>query len=110
MAIVNRCAIIVVPKQPYVDWANSSPGPPFDPEDCKPSVYLATEVVTGEDMVAVVKESWKCLFDLQLDGWMRDPKSWPKKRSFKIFNEWFDVRVTSRVEDMCEWPLEREED
>jgi len=56
MLLVNRTALVVKPKQPYIDWANSldssSDGPVLSLEDPEldHNVYLVDEVIDPDEL------------------------------------------------------------
>ena len=35
-----------------------------------------------------------------LEGWVTDEASWPKIRTLEMFGEWFEVQMSSIVEDL----------
>ena len=104
MNIVNRAALTVIPKQPYVDWANS-----VDEEEPKLSlnspyleytVYLIGNVANDQDVAAELKKHYAEIFQEELVAWMQEEKTWPEKRDYETFREWFDVKVSSMVIDL----------
>ena len=36
-----------------------------------------------------------------LEGWVTDEACWPKNRTLEMFEEWFEVQMSSIVEDLC---------
>ena len=104
---LDRMALVVRPKQPYVDWANSfdDGGPEYDPSAHSASVFLINEVVDVTDIAQVVRKCWRDIFKEQLHAWMRDPGVWPRCRSRKMFLEWFDVQVCEMVFDLGRGPV-----
>jgi len=43
--------------------------------------------------------SWKEIFEQELTGWYTVPSLWPKKRTLKLFLEWFDVECHTCLVD-----------
>ena len=35
-----------------------------------------------------------------LKGWLTDEAYWPKNRTFEMFGEWFQIQMSSIVEDL----------
>ena len=35
-----------------------------------------------------------------LGGWVTDEALWPKNRTFEMFHEWFEVQMSSIVQDL----------
>ena len=105
MDLVNRSAIIVKPRQPYLDWMklDDSEGlaeSVFETLRTEPHVYLLPEYVDPTSRKEILEDYWPALFEAMLSGWLRDPGCWPRKRSSEMFNEWFEFQMTSMVEDL----------
>ena len=101
---INRAALIVRPKQPYIDWANNvdDDGPKAILDDLReqPSIYLVESIDFLEDFDLLIDETWEWIFKEQLNGWMRDPKLWPHGLTREIFLEWFDCELSTMIWDM----------
>lgn len=110
IASLNRSAIILIPKQPYADWANSldDDGPRFvlTHENDELTVFLGPELDTVEEIEAFVQKNFSFFFEHWLEGWCTKPSMWPKRRTRRIFREWFDVRIHTMVEDTVDEPFE----
>jgi hypothetical protein len=109
MLEVNRSAIVVIPKQPLLDWLNL-----VDPGDgdltlagmqAEPHVYLIPEVESEEDLGRYLKKVAQGIFEQQLNDWITDDTLWPPDRSFEIFTHWFAVSYHSFVYDFSKQPL-----
>jgi hypothetical protein len=47
---------------------------------------------------------------MELSGWSIDENLWPKKRTFKIFREWFEIEPHSMVFDSGDDEIEIDDD
>lgn len=112
MDTLNRSAIIVKAKQPFLDWLHAA-----DPTSRKltlldvtqePTIYLIPECDTAEDVAKVLHEFCEEIFDDQLAGWYREPETWPRDRSYDVFCQWFDYQHHSMLVDLCYEPLIRD--
>ena len=56
-----------------------------------------------------LKKNFKTIFESELDSWMTDPGVWPKKRTFKLFKEWFDIQVSDMIFDLAKDDVTTEE-
>lgn len=110
---INRAVVVVKPRQPYVDWANS-----FDDGTVKatldslhedPTVYLVPPYAMNDEREEILKECFSIIFENELEGWVTDEDLWPQNRDLETFKRWFDVEFCSMILDLCEWPLERED-
>jgi len=66
----------------------------------EPRAYLLPEYEDPSSEREVLEEFWPVLFEAMLVGWVTDEASWPKNRTFGMFQEWFDVQMSSIVEDL----------
>jgi hypothetical protein len=110
MSTLNRWAIIVRPKQPYIDWANSFDGPRYDEADPEPNVYLAPGFAYTPDLWEWLKEGYPFIFEEELWLWMTQEADWPPDRDYAMFEQWFEVEVSSMVIDLCDRPPEWDEE
>ena len=108
--IINRVATVVEPKEPYFAWARALDGddPMIDSlsPEALTSVYLIEEADKAEGSL---RRHWDWIFEEKLYSWHRDRRAWPRKRTYRIFREWFDVRLVELVFDLSGEPLVHEE-
>lgn len=86
MRFVNRTAVLVVPKQRYLDWLHAA-----DPTSAQvsltevqrePPVYLLPECDNDDQAAAHLRGACKDIFAHELDAWYRDRARWPKALGF----------------------------
>jgi hypothetical protein len=112
MDSLNRSVIMVKPKLPYIEWANSldDDGPKLNIE--KPfdeyTIYLVDEVVYQSDFEKVLKKHYMEIFEYELFSWHTDEEDWPQERDLRTFRKWFSVESHSLVIDLCNYALEIE--
>jgi hypothetical protein len=104
MILVNRAVLIVKPKQPFLDWANGTEGPPFNPNEAFP--FLVRELEDSRQYDSLIKKHYREIFEQALDSWMTDEAIWPQKRDLKTFREWFEVEYHDFLVDLCDEALE----
>src|ERR671918_1852432 len=97
--MLNRAALILRYKKPFVDWINAA-----DPSPTSHAFTLAE--VNQEDTVYLVEvddedelRRWLArhheeLFEEELKGWYTDPALWPRDRSLKMLEEWCSFEHT----------------
>jgi hypothetical protein len=109
MDTLNRSAVVVKPKQPFLDWLHA-----VDPTSLdltlldlvqEPTIYLIPECDPNEDVAEVLRELSEEIFEEQLAGWYADNSTWPPDRSFKVFCRWFDYQHHSILVDLSDEPL-----
>lgn len=106
MGTLNRSAIVVTPKQPFLDWLRA-----IDPTNADivlleltedPTIYLIPECDTDEDVAEALRDLYEEIFEEELAGWYTDESVWPRDRSFDVFRRWFDYRHHSMLMDLCD--------
>lgn len=109
MALLNRSAISVKPRRPFLDWLHAA-----DPTSRElrlrdlvrePAIYLLPECGTEEEVREVLEELCEEIFVEQLESWFTDETTWPQDRSFEVFSHWFDFQHHSMLIDLCDDPL-----
>lgn len=112
MRSLNRAALIVRFKEPYIRWAAG-----LDPDDTDiaddlrrhTSVYLVPEDPLDVQETAPLADFFGAVFDLELEAWCIDDSLWPPVRDLDTFLEWFEVVGESVVVDLGREPLRSEE-
>ena len=109
---VNRGVIVVKPRQPYVDWASDCDDLPTKASlkdlriDC--TTYLVPDWYDDEEFERVLKRHSRFIFENELAGWTTDESTWPKRRGYKTFREWFDIEHHSVVLELGDGMIEVE--
>ena len=109
MRELNRSAIVVRPKQPFLEWLHSvdSTSSELTLQDLgqEPDVYLVPEFESEEDFADCLREMFHVIFEIQLEGWWTDRSTWPANCTLDTFQAWFDCQVHSLVLDLSDEPL-----
>ncbi|MEM7680784.1 MAG: hypothetical protein AAF288_02410 [Planctomycetota bacterium] len=94
-------------KQPSINWANGidDVGSKFEARGDDARVYLIDEVADISDPKKVLRRCWKNIFEEELNAWLRDTPVWPKRRSYAVFMEWFEVELCDMVMDLGRWSI-----
>ena len=98
---LNRVAVIITPKQPFINWIKSQDSSfkvPVKKHDYK-NIYLLPED-DHDDWQEYVKKECVTIFGMELKSWNSDPHSWPLNREWKAFNKWFDFEVQTMIFDL----------
>lgn len=106
--MINRAAILLKYKKPAIDWINSAnPFPQrgkvtLDEVNEERTIYLIRDedADTPDITSKWVRLNFKLLFESELYNWYVDDSLWPKKRTYKMFQEWFDVECHTVIEDL----------
>jgi hypothetical protein len=112
---INRSLVFVIPKQPALDWIVAADPLPLNMtlDEVRSEVdgYLVSQekVETTEDAQRWVYRRWEMFFDQFLNEWYTDETLWPKKRTLKMFKEWFDIRYHAMLWDLIDEPIEHED-
>ncbi len=105
---INRCAIILKPQQPFLDWyANLNPEDNFVEEINETNIYLINDRI--DDVEKWLKKKFDKFFKMELNEWHENKKEWPQKRNFKMFNLWFRVETSEMIYDVEKKPVLKSE-
>ncbi len=111
--MINRAAILLRYKEPAVQWINDAD--PYDDgheislesANEERTIYLITDD-DGDGPEAAsnwVRSNYEVLFESELEGWYTLESLWPQKRTFALFNKWFEVECHSVIEDTVGTPI-----
>lgn len=104
--MINRGALIIRPKKPYLDWAASLDDSGLLPNvEGEQTVYLIPNWDTDKDAEVIIEQVFADLFENALLAWHTDESAWPANRDLKTFREWFSIEFHSIVEDLCDYEL-----
>jgi len=112
--LVYRCAIVVKPKKPVLEWLrtiDSSFELSHDDLQRDKHLYLIPDYGNAADIEKAIekyiKNNYSGIFLNELSGWYLDASLYPKM-TFLTFQDWFDVSTHSMIFDTVSGPLEKE--
>ena len=92
MKTINRTAITIPPKQPFIDWANSfEDGEKYGADKPHVATILIPDTYDESNFETFLKKNYKQLFDEDFESWMTDPNNWPDIKGYKMFEGWFEI-------------------
>lgn len=103
--LLNRGAIVILPGEPFMKWLHG-----VDPISSdygladlrvEPRVYLVPDSGSAEEIERLLRRNFDTIFKAELDGWFRDESTWPKKRTYGMFREWFEYSYHSVLVDLA---------
>ena len=106
---LNRTVVLLVPKQPFLQWVNDA-----DPDEqaltladlCEDNeVFLIPQLNDDQESIQWVEKRWSILFEHMLAEWVIDETVWPQKRTLNMFREWFDIEIHTLAWDLADEPL-----
>jgi len=112
-SMINRNALLIHARQPYLDWINASAAdqPPIvDLKEVSPTLYLVPAFDDADEEARVLKQVYRDIFCRELEGWCRNVTRWPPKLTLPLFREWFEIQSIDLVEDVGHGPIENDED
>lgn len=113
MLTINRAAVVVQPKQPFLDWLRgvdpTSHHLTLDELRADATVYLLPECDSEAAWTEQLRAHYRDIFNEQLDGWFRDQTAWPTPATFELFTDWFDINSHTMVIDLARKALLHED-
>jgi hypothetical protein len=103
--MINRIAVIVRFKAPFIEWINNSD--PYgttspitiDEANEDSHVYLVDDKY-ADNFEGWLRKNYKTLFENELYGWCTDPARWPEKLDLRTFRKWCTVECFTVVLDL----------
>ena len=109
MRTINRSAVVVFPKQPFLDWLHRvdlTSGELTLADLCRdPGIYLLPEYGLETELEAYLEDVCQEIFEEQMNGWFRAEELWPEERNFEVFRQWFECQFHSMLFDLADGPL-----
>lgn len=107
--MLNRSAVAISPRQPFLDWLNYvEGGKRLTLDELDKTLYLVPDYEDPEDAEKVLRIVYGEIFRRELAGWYTLEDVWPKDRSYTVFKQWFNVEHFDVIEDLVDAPLEDE--
>lgn len=105
---LNRSAIVIKYKQPFLDWLNSQESDfQFDPASRESNIYLLPDLETHEAMEKWLQKNFDLLFTEELFGWYMNDECWPQNRTYNLFRDWFDYSLHTMIFDTLKSPIKK---
>ena len=107
MKMLNRSAISVQLRQPFVDWINSldesgDEQVNLDEVNLEATTYLIPELEDEDALEAFIDERHFELLENELLSWEDDESFWPADMDRALFDEFLDVKLSFMVFDLDE--------
>jgi len=110
MKLLNRSGFTVLPRQPFVDWANQqqdelNQAMSLEEHRSEGSVYLTDEFQSEDDVSQQLAAHYEKIFINELTAWDEFGDHWPSERTLQLFLAWFDVTPQIMAVDLLDTPL-----
>lgn len=107
MKMLNRSAISVQLKQPFVDWVNSldeggDEQVNLDEVNLEATTYLIPELEDEDALKDFIDERYFALLENELLSWEDNESCWPAEISRTLFDEFLEVKLSFMVFDLDE--------
>jgi hypothetical protein len=106
---LNRSAIIVKAKQPFLDWIRA-----MDPTtgaldladlNREPTIYLIPESANENDAYQYLQRVYVEILQQELSERYPHRGDWPSELTFNLFSNWFSYRFYSMLVELCDGPF-----
>ncbi len=108
---VNRSVFLLIPLEPFWHWLQAVGVDLADItlEDLQAdaNAYLVNPCDSADEVWAEIETRIEEIFAAELADWCEDESEWPDLHP-DIFNEWFDIQLSTVVTDLTAEPLARE--
>ena len=108
---VNRSVFLLIPLDPFWNWLQSLSIDlsEYSLEDLQAdaNAYLGYPCDYADEVWDEIEARFEEIFAAELADWCEDESEWPDLHP-DIFNEWFDIQLSTVVTDLTAEPLARE--
>ena len=108
---VNRSVFLLIPLEPFWHWLQAVGVDLADItlEDLQAdaNAYLVNPCDSADEVSTEIETRVEEIFAAELADWCEDESEWPDLHP-DIFNEWFDIQLSTVVTDLTAEPLARE--
>jgi hypothetical protein len=107
---INRIAVMLIPTEACLNWINSCDDDKMTLDEIRqePTAFLLPQG-KGEPE-AQVRRHYEAMFEEELNSWYSEPTMWPKDLSFKMFQKFFTIQVSSMVFDLGKGIIVKEDE
>ncbi len=114
--LVYRCAVIVKPKKPFLDWLNGielsvSTSLEELQRDCH--AYLVPDYEEVDVIETAIEKYLKLhysdIFINELNAWYTDERKFPRI-TYSLFLEWFEISMNTMIYDTVDLPIEKDDE
>lgn len=107
--MLNRSAVVVRYRQPFVDWINRADpardgGMTLLEANEDPTIYLV-EAETRQEFERWLRLNHEPIFEELLEDWYEDQDLWPPDRTLETLKLWCSFAFHTTVYDTGETPL-----
>jgi hypothetical protein len=108
---LQRWAVIVHPKQPFLDWVAETCG--GDREEYEhvyeARIYLLKNCKSIAQAERRLRKEYLRILEAEIATCAFDPTPWPQDRTFKMFRDWFQYEFCTYVVDLADGSLVSDE-
>ena len=89
--------ILLIPKKIYYEWSRYLIPEKVYYDETETEFFLLPEFTSREEAEEFCRLFYDLFFQYQLRKFTDDPSYWPVNRTYEMFRQWFEVRITSCV-------------
>lgn len=104
---LNRSAVVVKPKQSFINFINSNHPTPLFPFEKESHVYLIDDGIDSDKMQDWLAQNFDRISMQELHEFHVEEKNIPANRTYRMFKEWFDVKFLGTPHDLESAPIHK---
>lgn len=110
MKTINRTAVLLQPKRPFIDWLNKNERTGYiyhlDDRQNDAGLYLVDVTDNFPSIQDLIRRNFTWFFEKELNKYPYDRESWPDTSNFNVFKSWLDCSYHTIIEDLSEGPVQ----
>jgi len=103
--MTDRSAIMILPKEIYYKWGKCVTESKDFHDRSETEVFLIPGFNSLDQAESFIRNFYDLFFQYELKKYDADPSFWPVNRTFELFQQWFDTRLSCGVSDILAQPI-----
>lgn len=94
------CGLILIPRKIYYEWSRYFLSEMDYLNEKDTELFLLPQFNSVEKTEEFCRLFYDLFFQYKLKKCMNDPHFWPVNRTYEMFRQWFDVKITGTVSSL----------
>ena len=94
---LDYSGLVLIPRKIYYEWSRYVIPEMNYLNEQEAEFFLLPQFNSVEKTEEFCKLFFDLFFQYKLKRWSEDPAFWPVNRTYEMFQQWFDVRITCDV-------------
>ena len=94
---VECSGLLLIPQKRYYEWSHYPVKERYPSNEQEAEFFLLPQFNSPEKTEEFCRLFFDLFFQYKLKQWSKDPALWPINRTYEMFQQWFEVKITYSV-------------